>query len=865
MPSVSTRPDAPGARSMGARSTGSRTFLHQALRSALHRTLRTLALVAVALATAPFAHAQAVPPDVSAEQPLPTVSTGLGAMRFLPGVVALVHRPSSLPPDQDRSPYEPIPVRVKNAVRSWEYLLLGLGIPYRVIDDAELAAGIDRGVRILVLPGSEMMTDRQRASVARYVEGGGGLIAQGRTGLFDDRAAPRPASERFFADLFGAEYVTGLPEQPGGIFQQLDGSHMPTAGIAPGYLVNLTAQTPTTAARAVTSQSLGKLVPYNATDNAAFAPVTMALYGETGRGRVVWTRFLPQDVSRETEQQQNYVTLLINSLAYVTRSPVTAVRPWPEARLSAYTVALTPLVGGRREFRPSLERLLDAMAPAGLRPAIFFTGDEAKVFPELVERAGREGELGVASVTDDALKYAPLEDQMRRVKEAVALMARFGPTVGFHPPAGYFDHNTIRAMEDAGLRYLLRFLPHPSMAPSALMLAEDADFRETIYGNLIDVDTLRVIEEVGIAAPNAPGIPSTALRTNDTREQVDAPSDGPTVVEARREQDRIAARYERYAERQDSIYRAQTRRTTGLTAAERRIAEGRRAAIEQNAASGDLLTDDDLGRNRLSARYRGTATSTTGTSGTGVRTIRAGESYAVNDTVLVTNRRYQTQVRNTDTRPTVTRPQMRAVSESVGLYERNDSSYAPRLDLGTILAVGIWGRDDYEVTAGNIERSSDPAAQLAEFRTDFLDVHDARGLYILNLHAEIQGLTAERARVPVDLAEVARQEGAWVTTLGAVNAWWRQRGQTVVSLTNLTADGGDLLVVNNSGAVIDGLSLDLFLNGAVRGRRVSLSTTAARFVTPESDDRLTLVFPTLAPGATRMRLTFTRDTATSSR
>ncbi len=469
--------------------------------ASLRAAVATFAAALVLLLGAPGAFAQAIPPDVSAEQPLPTVSTGLGALRALPGVVALVHRPATLPPDQDRSPYEPLPVRVKNAVRSWEYLLLGLGIPYRVIDDAELAAGVDRGVRILVLPAGEMLTERQRESVSRYVEGGGGLVAQGRTGQFDERAVQRPAGDRFFANLFGAEIVSTLAEQPGGIFQQLDGSHMPTAGIEPGYLLNLTAQTPTTAARTVTSQSLGKLVPYNSADNAAFAPVTMALYGETGRGRVVWTRFLPQDVSRETEQQQHYVTLLINSLAYVTRSAVTAVRPWPDARLSAYTVALTPLVGGRREFRPSLERLLDAMAPAGLRPSVFFTGDEAKVFPELIERAARDGELGVASVSDDALKYAPLEDQMRSIKEAVALMARYGPAVGFHPPAGYFDHNTIRAMEDAGLRYLLRFLPHPSMAPARLMLSEDSDFRESVYGNLIDVDTLRVLGEVGLPDP----------------------------------------------------------------------------------------------------------------------------------------------------------------------------------------------------------------------------------------------------------------------------------------------------------------------------------------------------------------------------
>lgn len=829
--------------------------------SDLGRRAATLLVVALAFVGVGRVQAQAIPPGVSAAQPLPTVSTGLDALRRLPGTVALIHRPATLPPDQDKSPYEPIPVRVKNAVRAWEYLLLGLGIPYRVVDDAELAAGVDAGVRLLVLPGSEILSESQRQTVQRYVDGGGGLIAQGRIGWYDERVTRRDASDRFFANLFGAEFITELPTQPGGIFQQIDGAHMPTAGIDPGYLLNLTAQVPTSAARTVTSQAIGKLVPYNAPDNEAFRPLTMGLYGQTGRGRVVWTRFLPQDVSRDTDQQQNYVTLLINSIAYVTRAPVTAVRAWPDARLGAFTVAVTPLVGGRREYAPSLTRLFDAMAPAGVRPTVFVTGDEAKVFPDLMRRIVQDGELGLGSLTDDALKYRPLADQMQFVREQVELLAPYGRAFGFHPPAGYFDHNTIRAMEDAGLVYLLRFLPHPSMAPSHLRLAEDSDFRETVYGNLLDIDTLRVIGEVGLDVPDAPGIPSTALRTNTTHEQIDPPTPGPTAAEARRERDLVAERYDRFYARLDSLHRAtgrplpgntDPRRTADLTAAERRADDDRAARrVDMLATRSDSLLRTSGGvtveRNRLS-RAAGRTTATVTATGDG--------DYALRDTVTVTSRRYTPTFRNTPLRPTATRAEMRTVSEGAGLYERNDSSYGPRLDAARILAVGIWGRDDYEVTARDIERTSDFDAQLADFRSDLLDVLDARGLYVMNLHAEIQGLTSDRAAVPVRLAEAARQEGAWVTTLGEVDRWWRRRDRTSVVLTNLTDQGADLTLVNTGEEAIEGLSLDLYLNGLERGRSVSLSTTAARTVTAESDDRLTLVFPSLPPGTTRLRLTF---------
>jgi hypothetical protein len=768
--------------------------------------LRLIAGLVLALWAAP-ARGQAIPPGVTAGHPLPAVSTGLDLLRNGTRTIAYLHKPATLPADQDKSPYEPLPVRLNNAVRSWEYVMLGLSLPYRVVDDAELARGIPDDIRVLLLPASEMLTERQREVVARFVARGGGLIAQGRTGLFDERGAVRDS--RFFNDLFGAEYVTSMPPQPGGIFQQLDGSHALTAGIEPGYLVNLSAQMPTTVARAVRSQALGKLVPYNQADNEAFRPFTMALYGENGAGRFFWTRFLPQDVSREVDQQRHYVTLLINALAYVTRVPVAGVRAWPDASLSAFAVSLTPLVGGRREFAASMNRILDAFEGAGLRPSVYLTADEARVFPDVARRVAASAELAAASRDDETLRYAPLDQQIASVEAAVAALRPFGTVTGFHPPAGYFDHNTIRAMEASGLGYLLRFLPHPSLAPAPLTLGEDADFRETVSGNLIDIDTLRVIGQVGISQPGAAGVPSTAIRVNQTTEGVNPPSQGPQVREPY--QPGGAGRPQLPA--------------TASTVPARRTADTTTARPSQ----GGRLTQ--LVRQREASRTGSTTT------------------------IYVPAEPLPSPVRqNEPVRPDITRPEATQISEAAGLYARNERGYQSELDQARMLVMGIWGRDDYEVTS-NLERASRPDLQLAAFRADFLDAHDARGLYILPLHAEIQGLTEDRAQVPVQLAQQARQEGSWLATLATIRDWWFKRNGLYITLSNVSAGGADLEVVNRGGETVQGASVDLFLNELTRGRRAGVSG-AARLVTPEDDARLTLVFPSLAPGSTRVRLSW---------
>ncbi len=791
-----------------------------------------LVLLGFALVAGP-ARGQAIPPGVTADHPLPSVSTGLDLLRN-GRVVAYLHRPATLPADQDRSPYEPIEVRRNNAVLAWEYVMLGLSLPYKVVDDAELARGMPDDVRVLILPGSEMLSAKEMDAVKRFVERGGGLIAQGRTGLFDERATRRDA--RFFNEVFGAEFVENVPEQPGGLFQQLDGSHALTAGIEPGYLLNLTAQTPTSVARAVRSQALGKLVPYNAVDNEVFRPMTMALYGETGGGRFVWTRFLPQDVSREVDQQRHYVTFLINALAYITRVPVAGVRPWPNAALSATAVSLTPLVGGRREFRPSMNRLFDAFEAAGIRPSVFLTADEAKVFPDVAQRVARTGELAAASRDDEVLRYAPLDQQIASVQAAVDEVGKFGKVEGFHPPAGYFDHNTIRAMESAGLGYLLRFLPHPSLAPAPLTLGEDADFRETVTGNLIDIDTLRVIGNVGVSAPGARGVPSTAIRVNQTTEGVNPPSTGPQLREPYQP---------------GGAGRPQLAPTSAY---DPRVAPVRARPV---GSTPDTLITAGTGRGRLTqiVRQRDAAR-------TAMRQGQVADPttvYVPPSTVPMAGTSYPVQTapmpgNKNDVRPDVTRPEARGISESVGLYERNERGYRSELDEARMLVMGIWGRDDYEVTS-NLERASRTDLQLAAFRADFLDAHDARGLYILPLHAEIQGLTDERAQVAVQLVQGAQAEGSWLTTLGALRTWWFERNALLVTLTNVSTSGADLDVVNRSAAPIQGASVDLFLNDLVAGRSARVSG-GANLVRPEDDTRLTLVFPNLPAGSTRVHLSW---------
>ena len=88
--------------------------------------------------------------------------------------------------------------------RGWSQALVRARIPYLPVhaDDLETAGS---GMSVLILPNYGALSDAQAASLRRFVQNGGALIATGRSGLYDEWGKPR--SDFALADLLGCHYV----------------------------------------------------------------------------------------------------------------------------------------------------------------------------------------------------------------------------------------------------------------------------------------------------------------------------------------------------------------------------------------------------------------------------------------------------------------------------------------------------------------------------------------------------------------------------------------------------------------------------------------------------------------------------------
>ena len=96
--------------------------------------------------------------------------------------------------------------RVDVPWRGMTEALIRASIPYSTVH----ADHIDRDgneLSLLILPNLALMTDTQIASVRRFVENGGSLIATDETSLYDEGGDRRP--DYALADMFGAHWMSG--------------------------------------------------------------------------------------------------------------------------------------------------------------------------------------------------------------------------------------------------------------------------------------------------------------------------------------------------------------------------------------------------------------------------------------------------------------------------------------------------------------------------------------------------------------------------------------------------------------------------------------------------------------------------------
>lgn len=391
---------------------------------------------------------------------------------------------------------------VDDAIYYWELFLLGLRVPYRIIDERDLARNLDK-YRVVIMPATEALSSKQKRRIRDFVDEGGGLIASGRFGMFDDKG--NREGPDFFNELFSAHYIEQVPQQQFGYLQSVDGNTPLGDGLQMGFRLNIAAQRPMAAARVREGQPAGRITTYSSADQSAFEGLTSLIYGTYGDGKVVWTRFHPHEISQEENQQNTYQRMMVNALAELSNSVKVSVAPWPGDYSSALSVAVLPAAGfDPLAFMNGQKKLIDILRTQNVKASFYQSSEEVTTFPDDQYALIDLGEIGLTTENDRLLTGQPMEVQRDRILTAKRQLD-LPSTHGFFPPGGFFDGNTIRAMESIGFDYIV--LPaQNSFAPDTLDWWSQVDYRETVE---LSDQLIEPEPEMPLFVPGGSSAPST--------------------------------------------------------------------------------------------------------------------------------------------------------------------------------------------------------------------------------------------------------------------------------------------------------------------------------------------------------------------
>jgi|GEM_PF-4772959 len=443
----------------------------------LSKNVFVLGLVVLFLGIAPLCAAQPVHPFIQLKQPSPFSSNTLDRLQAVEDpTIGVYYSRKAFRGDDEQSE------RASEAIKQWEYFLVGLQLPYVLISDTLFSDAKIAPLDILVVPFPETLADTSLTIIQSFVKEGGGLIASGYSG----KERKNRRSNTLFKELMGIEELEAMGVRSGRIRQKLQGGHTIGKNLPIGFELDLLSNQEAFVAHVGEGRAVGPAVISG--DIQSFTCMVSNVYGE---GRVVWMGFSPQDVPPNSEQQKAYQEILLDAFVFASESSQASVRRWPQGYQSASAFIQLPSSGYQPfSYRTSTDLLLHVFTKHNVDATFFVVLGHAQDHPDLLERMVENGELGLVSDSPKPLSGLPEEMQYERLSVSKWLLENeYEQSLsGALPPGYFYDANTLHVLSRLDIKYILSDARH-FQEPMFMEWENELDYRDSLVA-AIEVDSL---------------------------------------------------------------------------------------------------------------------------------------------------------------------------------------------------------------------------------------------------------------------------------------------------------------------------------------------------------------------------------------
>ncbi|MEW6195926.1 MAG: hypothetical protein AB1521_12320 [Bacteroidota bacterium] len=351
---------------------------------------------------------------------------------------------------------------LKDNIDYWKKFTKNARMNYDVISDQTIELGKHLEYKLIVLPGSKSLSDKQIIQLKKYLEKGGSLFVTGGPATFSDEGKWR--GWEFFTEVFGMKFNREIKPEETYKVHTLRGNLPLTAGVPTGYTLKIATWDRPIYAEVLEPRTTQVSFWYDFRKEAGLVREEIEksagiAFGTYGKGRFVWYGF---ELSSVLGVQKDYIyfeRLFNNSLNWLTYQPTAFVKDWP----SPYDGALV--------FIPTLTEnignitTLNSLINFKQFPATFFINPVTGLKNlSLLKSLGNKGDIGAIidigfiEFPEDTLnKLFSKETQFSNIGFATDTLSKIlhKKVDAIMPQYGYYDDNTLQAMASKNISFLV--------------------------------------------------------------------------------------------------------------------------------------------------------------------------------------------------------------------------------------------------------------------------------------------------------------------------------------------------------------------------------------------------------------------------
>lgn len=390
-------------------------------------------------------------------------------------------------------------------VATWKRFLSNNDINYKIIADSTIEMGLIKDYDLIILPGSKSLSEKQFMELKKYIDRGGSIYATGGTGSFSQDGKWRGWT--FFKEVYGTNFTYELNVDELSKIHTLRGNLPITANIPTGYPLKIATWDIPIAVQVMDPRTTQVSFWYNYRMEDGLVRENIKetagiVYGTYGKGRFVWYGFELMSVIGVQEDYIYFDRLFSNSLKWLLYRPIAYIKDWPQGYDAAAVVIPTI-----QDKLTNLQSTFDVLSSERVKATFFIDPDLGLNNPSLLKNIIKYGDLGalidigyLESVNDTINKLNDYLSQLQKfvsIKDTLQKVSG-GIVEGLLPLYGLYDEQTIRALIDAGYKYVLTDSLTDRSVPNTLIRDKSTIISMTKTAR----DDYEIIRDFGLHQPN---------------------------------------------------------------------------------------------------------------------------------------------------------------------------------------------------------------------------------------------------------------------------------------------------------------------------------------------------------------------------